>query len=331
MKVNDEQLLHYLANAYEMNNSLLESIKSLRNFELISNDKYHKLINIICLKASLTDVLTTLIKNKSLINYIIFFNHYYSLNQSITISLRILNITKKIKKDIINACIYPTLLIIMTTIALLFVSTYLLPQLIMINPNAGAKYKLIIRLLDTVPLIVLLVLAIIITAVLSFIFLFKKNFTKTLNLLLKIPLLNKLFITYITLKFALEFKEIIKNTKISKEAFEILAKQSRDLFIKYLTSYIQKKLFVGNSFNTIVKETPLLLNEFKQQLYLCRNSQHMALIIENYFNFKIDLINNSIKRIIAIGIPLIISTIGVLLILMYLLIMLPILDLSASI
>ncbi|MDR1782605.1 MAG: hypothetical protein LBR40_06415, partial [Bacilli bacterium] len=309
MKVNDEQILYYMANAYEMNNSIIDSINALKNFNIISDDKYNLIIKNIKQEASLENILLILIKNKMLINYILFFNNYHSLNKSFKISIDIITIIKNIKKEIINAMIYPFILIIFTCIALLFVSNYLVPQLVMINPEAINNYRIIIKLLNSIPIILLIIILLFFSLVLTFILLFRKDFNKTLDILLRIPLLNKLLIIYITLKFALQFKDIIKNTTISKNAFEILSKQSNDLFIQYLTNYLQTNLNNGNSFNSIIKQTPLLLEEFKQQIYLCTNSSSMAITIENYFNFKVNIIKNKIKRIISIAVPIIISII----------------------
>ncbi|MDR3215579.1 MAG: hypothetical protein LBT75_04855 [Bacilli bacterium] len=330
MKENEELLLICLANNYQQDHSLIKSLVTLNNYNLISNDQLNIINDNIKKDANLDKILVHLIKNPILVEYIIFFNNHYSLDKSIIISIDIIKKIRTIKKDIINSLLYPIILIIMTTIALLFVSNYIIPQLLLINPKTVDNYRFIIITLNLIPLIVLSTIGLIVIIIITLKVLLNKYFNQTLSYLLKIPIINYLFKYYITLKFSLKIKEILKSICLSKDALIVLKRQSNDKFIDYICQDLINQLNMGNHFFEVIKNNKLLLNDFKKQLYISNNSLSMATIIDNYFNFKLEILKNKIKKIISIGVPIIISVIGFLLIMMYLLIMLPILDLSSS-
>ncbi|MEG0364850.1 MAG: hypothetical protein RR577_04405, partial [Erysipelotrichales bacterium] len=94
--------------------------------------------------------------DKSLIQYTLFYNNYYSLAISLKMSSSIVSEIKSFKSEIISSLIYPTILIILSFIALLFVSNFIIPQLVILNPNSMQNFNLIITILNILPIFILI-------------------------------------------------------------------------------------------------------------------------------------------------------------------------------
>ena len=330
MKANEELILKVIANSYKNSNSFQEIVALLLNFELIDEKRQTSLIDKLKEDTSLKTLLIDLIQNKSLIEYIDFYHNYYLLSDAINKALAIIREKEQIKKELVSSLVYPAILIIMTGFALLFISQYIVPQLVMLNPQTISEYSLIISILRYGPLLCFCLIISTICLFIGGLYLLKRNFTKYLTIFLKIPLLNKLIRYYTTITFTLYLKEIIKNVPLTSDSIYTLKKQTNNDFIQYVCCDIIEQLEQGYHIFKVIKENKLLQNNLKQTLYLANNSKQMSMILDDYYQLKIDLLKKKIKVFLAIFIPVIVSLIGVLLIMMYLLIMLPVLNMSAS-
>jgi len=330
MKANDELILKVIANNYGKSESLNQIVITLLKFNLI-NEKTHQLINKKLMRdSSIFTILNCLIKDKVLIEYIRFYHNYYSFSIAITNALQITREKEQIKKEIISSLVYPIILIIMTSFVLLFISQYIVPQLVMLNPNTTNEYSAIIFFLKYIPLLITSIIVLTIIFCIIFLKSIKKDFYKYLKFYLKIPIVSFLIKYYSTLILSLYLKEIIKNVPLSSDSIYTLKKQSNNIFIQYICNTFINNLNKGQHIFEIVNNTSLLQNDLKQTLCLANNSKQMSNLLEEYFELKIDILKKRIKIFLAIFIPIVVSFIGVLLILMYLLIMLPVLSMSTT-
>lgn len=331
MKQNDEIVLIAFSNIYKIDDSLVNTCNTLYKFKLIDKSKYNKLLEIIKTSISIEDIFNVLIKNKRIVNYIIFFNNYHSLNQSVIMALDIYKNTNKVKKELVSALLYPSILIMMTSFALLFISNYIVPQLMLLNPKAINSYQFVILLLKYIPISILLVIAIVILFILILIILLNNDFNKYINRLIKFKITAYFLKLYVSIKFVIYLKEILKSIPLSLDSFKVLYEQCNDRFIKYLANDIISLLYQGISINDIFKDNNMILDDLKYYLLLSDSSSDMSNLMNEYYNIKRELIKQRIKVFLAVFIPIIISGIGLLLILMYLLIMMPILDMTSTI
>ncbi|MEG0686921.1 MAG: hypothetical protein RR425_06510, partial [Erysipelotrichales bacterium] len=125
MKVNDSLLVLSLSNALQSTSSLTKSIELIYHLNLINEEKYHKILSSLKEEYSIMQILLILEIDKSLIQYTLFYNNYYSLAISLKMSSSIVSEIKSFKSEIISSLIYPTILIILSFIALLFVSNFI--------------------------------------------------------------------------------------------------------------------------------------------------------------------------------------------------------------
>ena len=147
---------------------------------------------------------------------------------------------------------------------------------------------------------------------------------------IKYPLLNTLFKTYLSLLMSIYLKEICKNAPLSQKTITLLKDQSNNKYINYFSNIMIKELENAINIIDIIKNMKYFNDDFKHTIYISCNSDDMALLLDNYFQMKKNIIKNKIKLSLAMFIPIIISFVGIILILMYLLIMMPILDMGSS-
>ncbi|MDH6603078.1 competence protein ComGB [Bacilli bacterium PM5-9] len=330
MKVNEDIVLKLVASTYRQGYSLNKILDTLLQFNLIDKKMNYDIKEKLKQNLSLIELLNNLIKNKVIIEYIIFYHNYYSLSDAIEKSIAISKEKQQIKKEIVSSLVYPVILIVMTSFALLFISQYIVPQLIMLNPSAVNDYNYIIFFLKFVPLYISIFIILLIVIYFISIKLIKSNFIKYISIFIKIPFVSFAIKYYSTFMFALYLKEIIKNVPLSSDSIFTLKKQTNNIFVKFLCETIIIRLKKGDHVFMVINSSNLLQNDLKQTLLLANNSKEMSLLLDDYFELKIDILKKKIKVFLAVFVPIIVSFIGVLLILMYLLIMLPVLNMSAT-
>lgn len=331
MKVNKVLLLKVLGSSFNHHNSLSEACLYLHRFQLIDAQAYHDINNIIEKDGSLKKILEYLKINSDIIEFITFFNNYYSFNESIEISLNLIEERNSLKKDLISSLIYPSILIILSTIAIYFVSSSIVPQLFVLNENQDNTYNIIVLILKYFPIILLIITLLMISVFIIIIILLKKDFNKYISILINIKGLNYFIRLIASMSFSLYFKEIIKNMPLSKNSIEILKEQSDNIFIQFISESFIKELEQGIHIFDLISDSTYLSNDLKHTILIAKDSNNMAILLNDYYKVKMTILRRSMKTFIAIFVPVVISVVGVVLILMYLLIMLPIINMSTSI
>lgn len=330
MKANRIIMLRVLGSTFNHNNSIIESFEYLYRFKLINQKEFKDLNNIFKESASLFKILNYLKINRNIIEFIIFFNNYYSLDESINISLLICEERKNLKKDLISSLIYPVILILLSTLAIYFISNSIVPQLFVLSSEQNISYIIIVNLLKFIPLLFFVVTLLLIIFLITMLILLKKDFNKYIKVLIRIKIIKSVikFITSIT--FALYFKEVLNNIHLSKKSIEIIKSQTSNLLIQYITSEFIAELDSGVHIFDLISKSLYLSDDLKQTLLIAKDSLSMSHLLNNYYDLKMSILKRKLKLFVSIFVPVVISIVGVILVLMYLLIMLPIINMSTS-
>lgn len=331
MRVNKDLLVQTFASCYAQSNSISQTLETLFNYELLSKEQFYKLLEISKESLDIKSIFNYLGIDKTLIEYIMFYNNYYTIEVSIEHAFNIVNEIKSIKKEIISSLLYPTVLIVLTSIALYFISTYIIPQILLLNPESKQEYFFIFLFLRYLPIISTGIIIFSIICTTLSILLLKKNYSKYIVKLAKIPIIGSVLTTIFSLVFTMHLKETIKNNSLSEETFNLLQKQTKNKTVKVICKNVRNELEEGvHVFNAINKQL-LLRKDLKQTIMISSNSKNLYDLLDNYYQLNINQLKQRIKGFLAIFIPVVVSFIGIILILMYLLIMLPILNMSTSI
>lgn len=328
MKVNN--LLKLFASAYQSNKSVIESIEILKSYDLITDVECEKIIKEYQTEFDILKILESFKTSKEVINLIVFYHNYYSLSEAIHLSIDVIENNKKFKKEITSSLIYPSLLIVFTGIALIFITNFILPQILLLNPDTLVNYQVMIMFIQLIPIILFGAIIVGIILFIIFNYLLRKDFFYYSKFLFKIPFIAKLLQHYFSMSLSFYLREVVKDAKLDIVAITHLLKQINNHHLKKLIKAIMDELEKGSDLFLIIKESNYFSKDFKQTIYLANNSNSLYQLINDYYNFKITSIQLRIKSILAIIVPSIIGLVGVFLILLYLLIMLPILDNATS-
>lgn len=330
MKVNKNLLLKILATSFTHNNSLVESFEYLYRFKIITTKEFEDINMIFKDSASLSKILAYLKIDQSLIEFILFFNNYYTLSESIEISLVISEERKNLKKDLISSLIYPFILVILSTISIYFVSNSIVPQLFTLSNENDTTYIIIVYILKYFPLVVFILTLIAFFLIIGILYLLKKDFKKYIYNINKIKYVKDI-ISYVTsLTFSLYFKEVLKNVPLSKNSIEILQSQTNNIIIQHITCSFIVELDKGAHIFDLINDNEFLSDDLKQTILISKDSSNMSYLLNDYYDFKMTNIKRKLKSFIAVFVPIVISIVGIILVLMYLLIMLPIINMSTS-
>lgn len=328
MKVNN--ILKLFASAYQNNKSVIESIELLQSYDLLSEEQTIKIIKDYQEDFDIIKILESFKTSKEVSNLISFYHNYYQLSEAINLSLEVVESNKKFKKEITSSLVYPILLIIFTGIALIFITSFILPQILLLNPNTLVNYQVMIMFIQLIPFTLFSLIILTILFYIIFNYLLKKDFFLYSKFLFKLPLIPKILQQYFSILLAFYLREVVKDAKLDIISLQHLENQVNNKHLKCLIQAIMIELEKGSDIFSIFKVSNYFSKDFKQTIYLANNSTSLYQLINDYYQFKITSVQLKIKSILVILIPSIIGLVGVFLILLYLLIMLPILDNATS-
>lgn len=327
MTLNKYNLLKIFALTYQQTNCIIETINSLYLYEQINLELKDKLIKLYEKSLSIELILKELNISKPIIRYFKFYNHYWGVSESIQLSIETVLQQRLFKKEIISSLLYPIILIIMTNLALLFIANFILPQLLLLNQENN--YLVIVNFIKVIPFISMFISITLLIVILITIYLIKYQL-KTFLKLLNYRYLNKIISPLLSFILAFYLKEALKNNTLDQDVIKNLANQVENKLIKYLCLEILDKLDAGYSLVEVFNNFHYLSNDFKQTIILAKDSANLYELIDDYYQLKTQIYKSRIKNYLSVIVPIIVSFIGIMIIIMYLMIMLPILDTSTQ-
>lgn len=323
-------LLETMASFLGYDPSVRKVFHRLYKYELIKVKEYDKILYINKDGLNLNGSLEILAIEKGLINNISFYSHHYSLQKSILIAIKLYRDNKVLRNEMLSSLAYPSILIFISSIAIFFVINYIVPQLINSIEDIE-KYKLMIFILSTVPIVIISIIVFTYMFYLLFKFIYKYKPEIILNNFNKLIILNSILRFYISLKFASFLKEIINNITFNADAIKQLKVQCNDLFIIEVTRSIIINLEKGEKINDIIMTNNFLSKDIKRVINTSVHTKDLYFFLENYCLHKRSYLRKRVRLIVNLSVPIIISFVGLIIVLLYLMIMLPILDLTNDI
>ena len=236
---------------------ILETLKIQK--EIITNKKFKEIISEVSKKITQGNGL-----GDSLKNYQIYFGDLYinivivgDISGTLPIVLNALALrleeSEKVKKKIYLMLIYPTLVVILSVLLSLFLIFFILPQFVEIFATTNQKLPFITKLLiSTFNLFHKKFFYITVCGISLLIFLIRKKYSlqikNILNIvLIKTPLIKKIFINYFTITFLRNFYLLIKSGVSILKTLEILIKLEKNLNFKKELEKLKENLKIGVS------------------------------------------------------------------------------------
>lgn len=238
---------------------------------------------------------------------------------------------KKLKKELT----YPIILIIFLMFFSLFVVYGLLPsiqQLFIefdIEPNIITK--IMFMLFKILPIGVVVIIILLLSLITVSIYAIKKQYFKLIDFLIsKIPIIKQLIPKYYSIKFALYYNELLINGYDSTDIIIMLYQQIDDSDIKMLVYEIYRQILNGEAIETIINDfgyfEPLFVACFK--LLIHDNLQEKSL--NNYLKISVETLHFKISRIIKFIVPLVYGFTAGFVILVYVSIIIPMMNVISN-
>lgn len=228
--------------------------------------------------------------------------------------LNFLELKKSQVKKIKDLMLYPMLLCFILFLILFSINTFIIPQFDM--NNSGSNFYLTYIIFGC--FLIFLTLAII------FYYHFKKfNSLSKLKILMKIPLLKLLLKDYLGYYLSLNLSLMLKNGLEVKDIIKVCMNFDEKSLLRELTLELDENMSQGNSFSMIIEKYNFIPDEFKVFLEQGNSKTEISYNFLVYSKLKFqDLINRSNKLITFIQ-PLFLLIIGIVIVIAYLKIMLP--------
>lgn len=279
-------------------------------------------ISVIFEKLKFNDEILLVIKNSLHSNDLV-----HGLNKSKFI------LQKKIdyKNSLIELLKYPTLLIIVSIGSLIFISKFLLPQFeklyISINLEIDLKIKIINFMIDILPNIIFLFVIIISLVVIYF-----KSCTikRRLKILTTYKFISKYYLNLYNYIFCLNVTNLLNVGLKIDECFEILANQDYNIYLKHQSVEIISGLSQGKLLSECM-EGSIYNKELINLVKNGENSNCLNLNLQTYLKFLENSNKKKTAKFMFIVQPLFYLGFGMLIILLYASIFLPMFEMMNQI
>jgi len=223
---------------------------------------------------------------------------------------------------------YPLILLIFVVTMITFIQQILFPQLLNFSSSAyieaSQATSWLVRFLSFIPNLFLLLLLLIIIAMIMYFYWFKKlPYDVQMNIFLKIPLWRQLIVSYQSQLFAFQLSNLLYGGLSIYESLQVLESQENMPFLQIEARHVKLRLVKGEKLDSIIESR----NHFEKELALVirhgQSNGELAKELAHYTEFVLLRIEQKLEKWLRVIQPLLFSLVGVLVILMYLAILLP--------
>lgn len=269
--------------------------------------------------------------NRLFIEFFKFFRLENNVSKAIFQSLKIWKKMSETKVKLKNQLTYPCILVVFLILFSFFIIYGLLPSVTQLfhefNITPGFFTSLIFILFNAIPLLIIFLIIVIIVATTITIYAIKKQYYQLLDFLVQhVFIIKSIVRKYYSLKFALYYNELLEIGYDSTDIIVMLYQKIDDSDIKMLIYEIYLKILEGEDLEKIISEfiyfEPLLVSCFK--LLYHDNRKHKSM--SNYLNLSLDNLNHHISKIIKITVIFVYCFTAVFVIMVYIAIIIPMMN-----
>lgn len=265
-----------------------------------------------------------------------FAEQYGDVNTSLVRCYDYLESKSKLVSQLIKTIQYP-LILILIFIALIFTVNFtVLPQFQSMydtmDIDVGIEIKIMTAILFSLPYIIYSFIFLIIAFLLAYTFYYKKQpVARQLKLLYSIPLIRDLYRLYITYRFSEMLSFFLSNGVMMKRILHILSSQNKNEVLHYIALNINGKLLEGRSLPDAVKEMNIFEPSLVQFMEHGERNSKLDKELKYYSEFIFSRFQHRLLRCIKAIQPIIFIVLTLLIVTMYLVIILPMLQMMEGI
>lgn len=280
------------------------------------------------------DIESALLKcpfNSTFKEYFAFFKNSNALHEAINQSISICKTRDRIVNRMKKELSYPIILLIFLLFFSLFLVFGLLPQVkdmfIQFQGEISFVQNMLFAIFTYLPMLVFICIIFTILLFIFCIYVVKKQRLDMLDrYILKLPGIAQAIKKYYSLKFAIYYNELLKNGYDSSQIIEILYQQMADNDIKMLVYEIHQEILQGEKLEEIIAHFDYFEKMFIEYFYLLLNNMQKHKSLDDYIYMTITLIETKTKKYVKRIVPIIYGFVAGFVILVYIAIIIPMMN-----
>lgn len=260
-----------------------------------------------------------------------FFSMQKEVSQAIIDSLKICEKQSQIFMNVKKKIMYPIFLLVFLFFFSIFVTIFLMPEVEILFQQFSIDPNLFFRttffVLRWLPTIFVICFILGCSSVVICYYVVKKQRFKYIDfIILKLPVISKYIKKYYSLKFAIYYQELLYSGYDTTRIINILAQQMMDTDIKMLVYEMQRELLKGKKLLQIIEEFDYFEDMLATYFLLLMENSNTKTALREYLDVNVKLIQVKIERVIKILVPSIYGFVITFVLLVYLCIILPMMD-----
>lgn len=262
--------------------------------------------------------------------YFQFFIHTFSISDAIEKTLRICEKKNQMKMTLIKKLTYPLFMIIFLFVFSIFIVTFLLPEVehlfIDFNIEKSLIMTIVFTLFHIIPYFIFFTFFLIISLTFFVIYHVRKINYHVIDFLInKTYLISRLLKKYYSLKFAIYYDELLQNQYDATSIIEILYDEIEDSDIKMIVYELYHFIKEGQSLSESIRSFVYFEEDFKM-FYLMMYQNQSQKTLQDYIQLVFTEIDQMISKFIKIAVPLIYGFVATFVIVIYISIILPMMN-----
>lgn len=269
--------------------------------------------------------------NATFIEFFKFFRLQNNLAMAIEQSLAIWKTMNDTKNKLKKQLTYPCILIVFLVIFSLFIVYGLLPSVnqlfLEFDISPSILILIVFMLFKIIPILIIITILIFTCLLATTIYAIKKQYFKLLDyLVFKVPIINQLIRKYYSIKFALYYNELLLNGYDSTDIIITLYQKIDDSDIRMIVYEIYLKIIEGEALVDIISDFVY----FEQLLVICfkllLHNHAREKSLSDYLSLSLDSLNYQINKVMKIAIIFVYGFTAIFVIIVYLSIIIPMMN-----
>lgn len=258
----------------------------------------------------------------------LYFFEHYNLAEGLIHSGTLLEKRLHFKERLQKILQYPLFLTWLTSVMIYMLFRYLIPQFSRLYDSVGSGLpkasQVIISSVTSLPLIIIIFVALfLLTMFLYFMHIRTKSPRAKLITLLRLPFINTLTRLLITQRFSLNLSSLLQAGISINKAFQIFERQNHSPFFQQEAIDIKFRLLSGESLEQIMQNRKLYQQELTAVIKHGQMNGMLSDELALYAEMLLRKLEELIVKMLNIIQPVIFTAVGIIVLLMFLAIMLP--------
>lgn len=239
---------------------------------------------------------------------------------------------EKQRRTFIKVTLYPVFLIFMAISMLFIVRRFMLPTLESLGEATNTVTKLVLWYLRYLPQLFLVGVLVLLLLVARITYYWKRTDVLTRAIMLaKLPLFGKYVRLYYSFYFSKELANFLENGLSLTHMIEELKKQEYDDLLAELARQMEASFFAGHSLPVFIAGIPIFTEELVWIMHQGELTSQLAIKLNFYAAACFKSLIARIERMITFIQPIMFLWVGLLVVLIYLTLMLPMINLMTGV